>query len=524
MPLLILLAGLTSNIYAQISPGDLTTAHAKFEGIRNCTKCHVLGEKLHNSKCLDCHSEIKELQQADKGFHSSSEVKDKNCWSCHSEHNGRNFRIVNFDPDKFEHSKAGFNLEGKHDSIKCGECHTPKFISDPKLKKLKNTYLGLSDKCVSCHTDYHQDTLGEDCASCHNTVKFRPAPLFDHNKAKFVLDGAHIKVACEKCHTIEKKRGENFQRFTGLQFENCTPCHKDVHAGKLGKDCKSCHNTNSFATVLKSSFNHDLTDYPLLGKHNEVSCADCHGDKLSSKPRHQYCTDCHKDFHKGEFTVNGKIKDCSACHNVNGFKTSLYTVEDHNKIKFALTGGHLATPCGACHYKSGEWHFKNTGITCVDCHNNIHGSEISATFFPDNNCSTCHSTESWRQITFDHNKTRFKLSGKHADTDCGKCHLKKDNNGKVKSLFRSLGTNCETCHEDIHRGQFLVEGKTDCSRCHGFNDWKTVKFDHDKTRFPLRGAHKNLLCSKCHKETSAAGITFIKYKLQDYKCAFCHSS
>jgi hypothetical protein len=91
-------------LFGQISPGDLTTAHAKLEGMSNCTKCHVLGEKVVNSKCLDCHTEIKNLMDEEKGYHSSADVKGKDCVKCHSEHNGRDFRIINFDPEKFDHN------------------------------------------------------------------------------------------------------------------------------------------------------------------------------------------------------------------------------------------------------------------------------------------------------------------------------------------------------------------------------------------------------------------------------------
>jgi len=42
-------------VYGQISPGDLSNAHKDLEGMSNCTKCHALGEKVENNKCLDCH-------------------------------------------------------------------------------------------------------------------------------------------------------------------------------------------------------------------------------------------------------------------------------------------------------------------------------------------------------------------------------------------------------------------------------------------------------------------------------------
>jgi len=333
------------NIFSQISPGDLTKAHAQFEGLSNCTKCHVLGEQIYNSKCLDCHTEINDLIQKGKGYHSSSEVSGKNCWSCHSEHNGRNFRIVNFNPDGFNHNKAGFELTGSHKKLECSSCHQTKFISDNEIKKRSDTYLGLEQTCNSCHKDFHQGTLGNNCSNCHNSEKFRPAAGFNHDKSAFKLTGSHKNVECIKCHPTEERKGEKFQKFKGIAFSSCSSCHKDVHQGKFGSDCQSCHSTNSFHQINQSAFDHSKTNFPLVGKHNSVKCSDCHKENLSSKPKHGKCIDCHKDFHKGEFTENGLIKDCKACHNEFGFLPSLYTVEKHNTTKFQLTGSHLAVPC-----------------------------------------------------------------------------------------------------------------------------------------------------------------------------------
>ncbi|MFZ0280585.1 MAG: hypothetical protein WAL29_02965, partial [Bacteroidales bacterium] len=64
---------------AQISPGDLSKPHEYLEGITNCTKCHILGNKITGEKCLDCHTEIKERISAGKGYHSSAEIKGKQC-------------------------------------------------------------------------------------------------------------------------------------------------------------------------------------------------------------------------------------------------------------------------------------------------------------------------------------------------------------------------------------------------------------------------------------------------------------
>jgi len=509
--------------FAQISPGDLTTAHADLEGISNCTKCHELGEQVHNDKCLSCHTEIKSLQNNNSGYHSGSDVKGKNCWSCHSEHHGRKFRIINFDPKSFNHDKAGYVLSGKHATTECNECHQSKYVSKNELIKRKNSYLGLSQICSTCHKDYHQATLGNDCGSCHDTKAFRPAPQFDHGKARYTLTGQHKTVDCVNCHKKETRNGKDFQVFKNIPFENCNSCHKDVHLGKFGSNCKQCHETSGFKNINTANFDHSKTDYPLLGLHRVVRCNDCHKTGMKKKIKHDACIDCHQDYHKAQFVVNGQLRDCSDCHNVNGFSPSVYTIEMHNQTKFQITGAHFAVPCESCHHKTEEWLFKGTGIACIDCHKNIHEGEIKTDFLPNNDCRACHDTQNWNTITFDHNRTKFKLSGKHVNQTCYACHVSK-NDVERKILFSSLGADCEICHKDVHSGQFREGNSSDCGRCHTFENWKPEKFDHNRAKFSLEGAHQNLDCYKCHPVIEENNTRFIKYKLEDFKCAACHSS
>jgi hypothetical protein len=512
----------TIQIFAQISPGELTNAHANLEGMSNCTKCHEIGKKVLSSKCLDCHSEIKQLVSAKRGYHSNPEVKKKECFSCHNEHHGRNFRIINFKEDGFDHKKTGFDLTGAHAKKECKDCHQAKFITYGKLKNKNNTHLGLNQNCVTCHEDYHHNTLGKDCASCHNTEKFTSVDKFDHNKAAFKLLGAHQKVECSKCHPKEVKNGKDVIKLKGIGFANCSSCHKDVHKGAFGADCKSCHSVNGFNIINRNAFDHSKTKYPLIGKHRTVKCNDCHKGINKTKPIFAKCTDCHNDFHKGDFTQNSVVKDCENCHSVQGFSPALFTIEEHNNSKFKLEGSHLAVACRQCHNKEKDWKFRNIGLRCQDCHQNVHGKEISEKFIPENKCESCHETENWHKITFDHNSTKFVLLGKHLTSSCSSCHYPIIN-GKKEFRFVSLNNNCEQCHKDIHLGQFKSDGISLCEKCHAFDNWKATKFDHSKASFSTEGAHKTLECSKCHKKVSESGNSYINYKIKDFKCASCHS-
>ncbi|MCB0609505.1 MAG: hypothetical protein KDD12_17440 [Lewinella sp.] len=598
IPIVLLLAG---RMAAQLSPGDLSKAHADLEGLSNCTKCHVLGQKVSNDKCLECHKEIKSRIDGRVGYHASRDVQSKSCAACHSDHHGRNFDMVRFDEDNFKHELTGYKLEGAHKKTDCRECHKPDNIEDRSLKNLRTTFLGLEQQCLTCHTDYHQKTLSNDCAKCHTADAFTPASRFDHDKAKFGLEGKHKTVDCIECHRKEVRNGKAFQQFTGLEFGNCNSCHEDAHNNNLGANCKECHVEQSFnqTTGLKN-FNHGKTHFPLKGKHRQVrceachnlaaepldifqdrkgvrtdncavchedvhegkfgnQCANCHDEKsfriagvpdnfnhnmtgfeLEGKHEavdckkchthnfldplpHFQCSNCHEDYHDNQFAAGRVVApDCAKCHTVDGFEVSHYTIADHNGSRFPLAGAHAATPCFACHKKDEqEWKFRNIGEKCIDCHNNVHGTEIDEKFYPGQACENCHISTGWRENhNFDHAATRFKLTGAHTRQSCGACHVT-DREHDVRK-FKGLPDQCFACHEDNHRQQFEVNGITDCTRCHGSENWKISRFNHNKTAFKLTGKHVGVACDKCHKEIREAGRVYIQYKFKSFECAVCH--
>jgi len=511
------------NCLAQISPGKLATAHAKLEGLSNCTACHELGKKVTSSKCLDCHKEVKSLIDLNKGYHTSVEVKGKDCFACHSDHHGRNFQIIRFDTLKFSHQLAGYELKGKHAKISCSSCHKNEFIKTRKSEKSEKSFLGLDTKCLSCHVDYHQKTLSSDCASCHGVDAFKPAPNFKHQTTKFPLRGKHVDVACLKCHPKELKDGKDSQRFSGIAFTNCTDCHKDVHDNKFGKDCRKCHSEESFHQISGiKTFDHTTTDFPLKGKHLALDCKICHKGKLTTPIKHSLCSDCHKDYHKGEFSKKDAKSDCKDCHSENSLKESSFSIERHNTGNFKLEGAHIATPCFSCHKKAKDWQFGNLDKRCIACHENIHQKFMSEKFIPEGKCENCHTVNNWEKVTFDHKTTDFELKGKHAQKSCRDCHFKKDKNDQIVQKFSELKGNCEECHTDVHQKQFIANGVTDCNTCHGFENWKADRFNHNQTRFKLDGGHQGVACQKCHVENKSAAVPFIQYKNTQMLCSSCH--
>lgn len=590
------------SLEAQISPGKLTNAHAEYEGTLNCTLCHDLGKKVSNTKCLDCHDILRDRMDQQLGYHASMEVQGKDCFECHSEHHGREFDMVRFDEENFYHLLTGYELTGEHLTIDCRECHQPDYIVNDEIRSLEGTFLGLSTECIDCHEDVHQTTLGADCAACHSTNTFAPAEYFEHDETDFALVGAHIEVDCIDCHAVETRNGAEFQVFAGVPFNdcidchedvhrgnlkgtcqschnewafdnhqtlslynhnltnfplkgahnqincaschdlslsptqlfqqelgidvnNCVACHEDVHDGKFGTNCVECHNEESFVgSFNEESFNHSLTAYPLEGKHIAVECKACHTNNLIDPLPFESCTDCHEDFHQGIFVdATFQVQDCATCHIVQGFEVVNYTIEQHNETNFELTGAHLATPCLFCHIPEGsdEWVFRNIGETCVDCHDNVHQNEIDAQFFPNEDCTVCHTTENWRESNFDHSLTAFNLEGQHQQVDCRECHLDVATYFRV---FEGTSSDCISCHEDIHQGQFLnPSGWVDCATCHAFEDWSAPNFNHDNAAFQLDGSHATVACESCHLPISENGVTYILYKNNQFECIDCHN-
>jgi hypothetical protein len=511
------------SLSAQISPGDLSTPHSHLEGISNCTQCHVLGNKISNEKCLTCHTEIQIRMNLQKGYHASADVKGKQCFVCHSEHNGKKFQLIRLEVSKFDHNLAGYPLSIPHAKKECIDCHNTKFIADAKLKAKKNTYLGINTECLNCHADYHLKTLSPVCLNCHNPDSFKLATKFNHDNARFQLAGKHKNVDCLKCHKVKMIEGNKYQEFRGIQYSNCTSCHKDPHQNQFGQNCRQCHSEESFQIVKGiKNFDHNKTNFKLEEKHLIVNCKSCHKTKLTDPLKYENCTDCHVDYHNKQFVKNGVAPDCSQCHTVKGFTGFSYTVEQHNMGPFPLQGGHMAIPCFECHKKQEKWNFRGIGVNCKDCHTDIHQTFIQAKYYPEANCRICHNENRWGDVIFDHSKTQFILTDAHGKQSCRACHFTLDSKGAIQQKFSGLSRNCSNCHKDNHYNQFEKNGITNCEECHETKNWKASKFDHNNAAFKLEGKHNNVPCAKCHKPQQEGSTFYVKYKLKEYKCESCH--
>jgi len=316
-----------------------------------CFACHF-GNRYKGTpqQCVSCH--------APDDVHKSE--RGPKCADCHT--------TAGWKTEKFDHAKqTGFALLGSHARIDCADCHRGGRLKDP-----------LPRDCQGCHRgqDAHAGRFGDKCQTCHGNDKWLPA-TFDHTRStQWPLEARHEKVACHACHTanIASQKLET----------SCVSCHRasDVHSGKLGLDCAQCHTPAGWHS--DTSFDHDLTSFPLVGLHVAVPCEQCHVTR-AYKDAGKGCVDCHRadDFHKG-----GLGNDCARCHSANGWRIWEF---DHGKeTQFALTGAHAKANCADCHKQPAEQVKLET--SCAYCHaqDDIHLGQYGR------QCQRCHSTATFK--------------------------------------------------------------------------------------------------------------------------------
>ena len=262
----------------------------------------------------------------------------------------------------------------------------------------------------------------------------------------------------------------------------CFKCHTD-HKGKHF----------SIVEIDKDKFEHEKTGYKLEGKHYDIKskCSKCHGTKGSYLGLNQECTSCHKNRHADQFGS----KKCLECHDVKAWKPAIYN--HFEKPKFKLTGKHKDVECAKCHRDD---KFKGTTTVCSDCHKNEHKDQ-----FLGRKCDECHKSEGWKPSKYDHEKNKkFKLTGKHKDILCAKCHR--------KGLYQNIGAECIDCHKNLHKEQFA---DLKCTECHKTKEWKPSTYKHEKNlNFKLTGKHKDVKCALCHEKG--------KFRDRERACTSCH--
>jgi len=467
-------------------------------------------------------------------------------------------------------ARAHVDLEG---SANCLKCHV--------------RGEDMSVRCMSCHTEIgaarkarrglHGRKATGDCATCHPDHAGRDFELirwdggrdaFDHRDAGWALEGAHAKTACAECHkpafqqpgrSAEIRIRDRTRTYLGLDTR-CLSCHEDPHRQRFGDDCTKCHDASGWKNVREAGFDHELTRYPLRGRHAKLECAACHDPQKAwgKKPAFAACGDCHADAHAGRARLAGQPADCAACHDVNGFTPSTMPAGAHAKTAYPLEGRHRDVACAKCHTKAAPAARAALGpagvvmrpdhAACASCHADPHGGQIPAAKAA---CDRCHDLRGYKPSRFtvaDHAKTDYALDGAHAEAACAACHgatrrglpapARAAKAGKAGFVFALEEHACTDCHADVHNGTLKAARKDDrsCAGCHDTRHFEPSAVDaamHDRFDFRLTGAHRAVPCVACHEalktrvpgaalKRAAASAAPVTFERKDPTCAGCH--
>lgn len=468
------------SIESLVMPGDVALGHADIES--ECSSCHLaFNRSEQRTLCLGCHELVAIDIELHLGYHGRfDEAGTGICATCHTDHKGRNADIVGLVEAGFDHALTDFELLGHHAEAECIDCHAA-----------NEKHRDVSEECATCHIDDkpHEQDPTEVCTDCHNESDWVDV-RFDHDSTDFGLIGKHAETACIDCHDVKLFKGTP---------DNCFGCHEDDdnHNGKSGNRCENCHNPTDWADT---SFDHARdTDFPLEGKHGQLTCNDCHTDDPFNDVMETTCVSCHleDDEHAGH---NGT--DCETCHSNESWTDSIF---DHTRdTEYELLGAHAEIACVDCHVEPiFEVELKTE---CASCHldDDVHeGSQGE-------NCGDCHTEAAWDDVPrFDHDLTKFPLLGEHDNVECEGCH--------ETQVFVDAEENCVACHleDDHHDDRF----EDTCDTCHNPVAWDLWLFDHNaQTDFLLEGGHADVACADCHRGSLAS------MKKIGASCIDCHRS
>jgi DmsE family decaheme c-type cytochrome len=255
-------------------------------------------------------------------------------------------------------------------------------------------YVG-SDTCETCHSD-KADTLK---GTLHAQVKNPRTPAATHG--------------CESCHGPGQAHVDDDAKGHIRKFAQIKPA-------EINETCLTCHNRGEHAGWEGSK--HEQRD---------LSCTTCHSVHAPKSQTHQLiqatetkvCVTCHRlQVAKTERAVahmpvrEGKM-ECSSCHNPHG---------SISNVKALKVGSSVSETCMSCHAEMRGpmlWEHAPVKENCTTCHD-PHGSSNDRMLVVRQPmlCQRCHVATSHPSSIYDNNAITVKKSNRMFGRSCMNCH------------------------------------------------------------------------------------------------------
>lgn len=491
----------------------------------DCSACHgpppgldPLFNPANDSDCFACHATDYHDEHAGSDFPTT-------CLTCHNTDDWSGAEV-----DHIVLSD-GFALVGAHDVLDCSACHGP----PPALEPLFDP--SNQDDCIACHvSEFEQQHAGSgfptQCLECHSTEEWTGAEISHVVLSNgFALIGAHDGLECSGCHGPPPDLNP---LFNPSGQDDCIACHETDYERQHAADgypmnCLMCHTALQWTGGMVDHL--ALSDgFALVGAHDELDCASCHGPPpdlvpLFNPSGDEDCFTCHAADYEQQHTADGFPTTCLTCHNTEewgGAEVNHAVLSDG----FALIGAHAALSCAMCHGPPPDLIPLFNPLDesdCLTCHQSDYDQHHAGSSFP-TNCLECHSTDTWTGAQINHTilSDGFALVGAHDALDCSACHGPPPD---LDPLFNPADQgDCFACHQSEYNQRHTGDGfPTTCQDCHTADTWVGAAFDHAATaNFALIGAHDGLNCSACHGPPPDLVPLFNPSDEND--CFTCHTS
>lgn len=249
-----------------------------------------------------------------------------------------------------------------HGRLGCLACHGGDGGSADKEAAHQGLVADMSaqdpEKCVICHQDLPSEIPGDRLRVPHGIVIER------------IVQGEPCDVHCSDCHGgvghgFDPVSGKEFCSMTvcldchqeqtlDIQMADCDACHLGPHEGVTTLTCNDCH----ASTEVWEEVNLGDHPVPLLGKHGETACFQCH-QYPNFVGLNNVCADCHESGH-----TDWGDHDCAGCHDPGAtWNLVAETWDGHVEHWDQYKGEHLNVTCTGCHFETYD-----LDPSCDTCH------------------------------------------------------------------------------------------------------------------------------------------------------------
>ena len=239
--------------------------------------------------------------------------------------------------------------------------------------------------------------------------------------------------------------------------------------GGFPTTCVICHTTTNW---LNATFDHNNDGVPADRRAYDGGRApQCHTNNNYTTAAHRLLRLPLKPTSPGPIIpitcTSGFPTTCATCHSTDDL-AERYLRSQQDGIP-ADRRAHDSVPCAQCHvnnnYTTAADRLLSAATRPTTPAPTI-PNHVTAGF--PTTCAACHTTTTWLNATFDHNKTAFPLTGAHTTVPCA--------SATRTTTTPPLPTDCYGCHQTDYTGttnpNHVAAGfPTTCATCHTTTNW-----------------------------------------------------